>query len=144
MLAATGFVLWLATLLAWWSSRRFARAPAAVVRDTAAPASAASRADFLRACALGDLAGAERALVAWARNERADVHNLGQLGARLADAGQRDVLADLQRTRYAGGEAADGIAARLQRAFRGGLRWRVDDVGSRGADALPALYPDRD
>ncbi|MGN6520531.1 MAG: BatD family protein [Dokdonella sp.] len=144
MLAATACVLWLATLAAWWLSRRFARAPAGVTRDTVAPASTVPRADFLRACALGDLAGAERALVAWARNERSDVHNLGQLAVRLADPAQRELLAELQRTRYAGGETADGIAARLQRAFRGGLRWRVDDVGVRGDDALPALYPERD
>ena len=144
MLAMIAFVLWLATLLAWWSTRRFVRAPAAPAGAAAVPPSAAPRADFLRACALGDLAGAERALVAWARGERTDVYNLGQLAARLADPAQRDGLAELQRTRYARGEAAEGVAARLQRAFRGGLRWQVDDLGPRRADALPALYPDRD
>lgn len=144
MLAVTAFVLWLATLLAWWATRRFARGPIAPAVGAAVPASAAPRADFLRACALGDLAGAERALVAWARSERADVYNLGQLAARLVDPAQRDVLAELQRTRYAGGEAAEGVAARLQRAFRGGLRWQVDDAGPRRAEALPALYPERD
>ncbi|HEY6942177.1 BatD family protein [Dokdonella sp.] len=142
-IAATGFVLWIATLFAWWLSRRSTAAP----RAEPAPASraAAPRGQFLRACALGDLAGAERALVDWARSERADVYNLGQLAAQLADASQRDVLDDLQRSRYAGEGVAEGLAARLQRAFRGGLRWRVDDIrAARREDALPALYPERD
>jgi hypothetical protein len=146
ILAATAFLLWLATLFAWWVSRRFARAPAPVRGTPGASASApaAPRADFLRACALGDLAGAERALVAWARSERGDVHNLGQLAAGLADPAQGDVLAELQRTRYASGAAAEGLAARLQRAFRGGLRWRVDAAAPHREEALPALYPDHD
>jgi hypothetical protein len=144
MIAAIGFVLWAATMLAWWSSRRFARMPPRVPTRVSNVDSTAQRAAFLRACSLGDLAGAERALVAWARNERADVRNLGELAARLADDAQRTATSALQRVRYAG-ESIDGIATRLQQAFRTGITW--SDAPRRAAstaDPLPPLYPTRD
>jgi hypothetical protein len=143
-IAAIGFVLWLATLLAWWGSRRVAGVPSpASVRASNVDATT-QRAAFLRACSLGDLSGAERALVAWARNERADVRNLGELAARVADDAQRTATSALQRARYAG-ESTDGIATRLQQAFRNGIAW--SDAAQRAAsaaDPLPPLYPTRD
>jgi hypothetical protein len=143
-IAAIGFVLWLATLLAWWGSRRVAGMPSpASVRASNVDATT-QRAAFLRACSLGDLSGAERALVAWARNERADVRNLGELAARVADDAQRTATSALQRARYAG-ESTDGIATRLQQAFRNGIAW--SDAAQRAAsaaDPLPPLYPTRD
>jgi len=144
MIAALGFVLWFATLLAWWWSRRaFAAMPALPARS-AAPTSTAQRATFLRACSLGDLAGAERALVAWARNERPDVRNLGELATRLSDEAQCSSTSSLQRARYAG-EAGEGIATRLQQAFRGGIAWKDVPAAARSAAGpLPALYPGRD
>jgi hypothetical protein len=144
MIAAIGFVLWAATLLAWWSSRRFAGMAPRVAARVPNVDSTAQRAAFLRACSLGDLAGAERALVAWARSERADVRNLGELAARLADDAQRTAASALQRARYAG-ESIDGIATRLQQAFRAGIAW--SDAPQRiasTADPLPPLYPTRD
>ena len=81
--------------------------------------------------------------MAWARSERADVRNLGELATRLGDAAQRDALADLQRTRYAGA-ASQGLATRLQQAFKGGLVWRSRARAPATEPALPALYPDRD
>lgn len=137
--ALAGFALWLATLVAWWwtwqrvGRVRPAREAAASV-DVSAP-----RADFLRACALGDLAGAERALVAWAQRERGDVRNLGELAARLDDAAQAALLSDLQRARYAGAPS-EGLASRLQVAFKPGIAWRLAPVAARKA-ALPPLYP---
>lgn len=143
-IAAIGFVLWLATLLAWWGSRRVAGVPSpASVRASNVDATT-QRAAFLRACSLGDLSGAERALVAWARNERADVRNLGELAARVADDAQRTATSALQRARYAG-ESTDGIVTRLQQAFRNGIAW--SDAAQRAASAagpLPPLYPTRD
>ena len=111
---------------------------------SAAPTSTAQRATFLRACSLGDLAGAERALVAWARNERPDVRNLGELATRLSDEAQCSSTSSLQRARYAG-EAGEGIATRLQQAFRGGIAWKDVPAAARSAAGpLPALYPGRD
>lgn len=139
-LAGAAFALWLITLALWWRSRR---TPAAISAAAVAPlGESAQRAAFLRACALGELAGAERALVAWARHERSDVRNLGELAARLDDAAQCDALAALQRVRYAGAPA-QGLTTRLQQAFKGGLAWRAR-VASAARSALPALYPDRD
>jgi hypothetical protein len=139
--AILGFALWLITLALWWRSRR--SAPVVPLAATIAPEASAQRAMFLRACALGEFAGAERALVAWARSERADVRNLGELATRLDDATQRDALADLQRTRYAGAPS-QGLATRLQQAFQRGLAWRADTATRGLASALPSLYPERD
>lgn len=139
-LAALGFALWLATLALWWWSRR----RVAPIANAPAPTDVSSqRAAFLRACSLAEFAGAERALIAWARRERADVRNLGELATRLGDGAQREALADLQRTRYAGA-SADGLATRLQSAFKKGLVWRDAPARRMAAAALPALYPEHD
>ncbi len=141
-LAIVGFALWLSTLALWWHSRR----RGGVVAAASAPAvdSSSQRAAFLRACSLGEFAAAERALVAWARGERADVRNLGELAARLGDPAQVAALADLQRTRYAGAPV-QGLGGRLQQAFKGGLAWRDQaSVRNGEASALPSLYPQRD
>lgn len=141
MLAAVGFILWIATLSAWWWSRRIA--PRAVSPSPSATnAESPSRVAFLRACALGDLAGAERALVAWARGERAGVRNLGELAVAVDDEAQRMVTIALERARYAG-QPGEGVATRLQQAFRGGIAWRAA-ARARRDDALPALYPGHD
>ena len=139
-LAVLGFVLWLATLALWWRSRR---AHVATSTQPAPPGSGASahRAVFLRACSLGEIAGAERALVAWARSERPDVRNLGELTTRIADPAQHDALAALQRARYAGAPS-QGIGTKLERAFKGGLAWRTPASPTRDKSPLPALYPE--
>jgi hypothetical protein len=139
--AILAFALWLITLALWWRWRR--RVPLVPGTAVIAPDASSQRAVFLRACALGEFAGAERALVAWARSERADVRNLGELATRLDDAAQREALADLQRTRYAGA-ASQGLAKHLQQAFQDGLAWRADKIAPGVASALPALYPERD
>lgn len=141
VLSVLGFALWLLTLALWWRARRRA-APAAVVPAAALDASA-QRAEFLRSCSLGEFAGAERALIAWARRERPDVRNLGELAARLDQGAQREALADLQRVRYAGG-ATQGLAMRLQTAFKNGLAWNDRAVRRPQEAALPALYPERE
>jgi len=77
------FGLWLLTLAAWWAHARRQRAaePARATPMSATAGAAAQRAAFLRACALGNLAGCEHALVAWARSERPHLHNPGALAA---------------------------------------------------------------
>ncbi len=140
MLAALGFVLWLVTLGLWWRSRREASG-VVVANPPPSAGSAAQRAAFLRACSLGELAGAERALVAWARSERPDVRNLGELVVRLDDAAQRDALVALQKARYAGG-SSQGLGSELERAFKGGLAWRTASRASTSKSPLPALYPE--
>lgn len=139
-LAAIGFVLWLITLALWWRAR--GATPLVRVDASAPPAgSSAQRAAFLRACSMGELAGAERALVAWARSERPDVRNLGELAVRLDSAAQTEALAALQRARYAGA-SAHGVGSQLERAFKPGLAWRKPAAPTGQKSALPALYPE--
>jgi hypothetical protein len=140
IIAALGFVLWLLTLAMWWRSRRAALAMPVVELLPAAGVSA-HRGAFLRACSLGELAGAERALVAWARSERPDVRNLGELTGLLTDSAQCDALAALQRARYAGAPS-QGIGSQLERAFKGGIAWRDPARPAKNESPLPALYPE--
>lgn len=140
-LALLGFGLWLLTIAAWgWQARGRRRMESARAGPPQPPAGAAAqRAAFLRACALGDLAGCERALVAWARAERPHLHNPGALSTQLDDAAQRDAIAALQRVRYAGAPA-QGIASQLGNAFRPGFAWKAAPT-QRESGVLPELYP---
>ncbi|MGH8174242.1 MAG: BatD family protein, partial [Rhodanobacteraceae bacterium] len=131
--------LWLVTLALWWRSRGAVSSPAKPIEPGSG--SSAHRAVFLRACALGEIAGAERALIAWARSERPDVRNIGELTGRLHDPAQHEALAALQRARYAGGPT-QGVGAQLERAFKGGLAWRKPALDRKDKSALPALYPE--
>ncbi len=132
--------LWLATLLLWMRARRAVATPSPLAPP---PSVRAQRAEFQRACALGDLAGAERALLAWARRERAGLNSLGELARRLADPAQQEVLEAVERARY-GREASEGLAVRMRRAFADGPVW-ADAITRAGeeAPALPPLYPPR-
>ncbi|HNR91193.1 MAG TPA: BatD family protein [Dokdonella sp.] len=137
--AALAFAaLWLVTLVAWWHWRRPRVAPAGGMRPPSEPP---GRASFMRACAIGDLVTAGQGLLAWARSERAEVRNLGEVAQRLADVDQCAVLADLERARYAGADS-QGLATRLATGFRGGFRWKPDAVVAKSAPALPPLYPE--
>lgn len=130
-------VLWLSTLALWWRSRN----GILIARSAQAhPPEAPGLSIFLRACSMGDLVGAERALVSWARSEKAGVRNIGELIAALDDATQRDALDDLQRMRYAGA-ASEGLGARLTRAFRSGFSWTKPTSASIEKPVLPPLYP---
>lgn len=139
-LTAAGFMLWLATIALWAWRARPREHPVPAAGPTADGSAARGR--FLRAAALGELAGAERSLIAWARSERPQLRNIGELIAALGDPEQREALLALQRARYAGA-AADGLGGRLERAFRDGLRWSAASPTPRSASALPALYPER-
>lgn len=140
ILAAAGLLLWLITLALWLLGRRAPRAQPAAAEQTSASASRA-RAEFSRACAMADVVGAERALLAWARSVRPELHNLGEVAAQLEDEGQRETLAELARVRYAGGKV-DGIAQRLESSFKHGFRWHGASADTNAADeVLPPLYP---
>ncbi len=141
ILAAVGFALWLVTLALWWRARRLALTVPAPATPPKTDGVSAHRAAFLRACALGELAGAERALVGWARSERPDVRNLGELAGHLDSATQVEALAALQRARYAGAPTT-GLGAQLERAFKAGIAWRRPAKRAAEKSALPALYPE--
>lgn len=137
-LAVLGFTLWLLTLAGWWWSRQ--RSVPEPSSPTLIDGSAASRAAFLRACAMAELASAERELLAWARSERKGVRNLGELAKQLAAAAQRDALLTLQQARYASAPS-EGLPAQLKAAFQSGFVWAVVDPPTDGDSVLPELYP---
>jgi hypothetical protein len=141
-LAALAILLWLGTLaLLGRRGRRASRDPARASQQL--PRNGPARARMLRACALGDLVGAERALLSWARETRPRLHNLGEVAARLDDQEQRDVLAELARVRYAG-DPPGALVQRLERAFGRGIAWRdARTAAGPDDDALPPLYPPR-
>lgn len=138
-LALIAFAGWIGTLFFWWRTRH---SPIALPAHKPPSATVAGRAGFLRACSLGDLAGAEHGLLAWARSERSDVRNLGEVIAQIDSEAQRDALGDLQRARFAGG-STDGLATRLSRAFGHGFTWRSEDAIDGDTSVLPPLYPTR-
>lgn len=140
VLAVSGFVLWLVTIGLWWRRSRASVRPAVVA--PVHEGGSAARGRFLRAASLGELAGAERSLIAWARSERPQLRNVGELIAALGDVEQREALLTLQRARYAGAPS-EGLGGRLERVFRDGLRWQQAQATRRTPSPLPALYPDR-
>jgi hypothetical protein len=105
--------LWLATLVAWWLSRR--KAPAAAPANPAAapvmpPAATQARGDFRAACQRNDAPAARRALLAWTLAAWPDApQGLGALGRRLGDERIAARLAELDRACYAGA-SWDGAA----------------------------------
>lgn len=130
-------LLWMLTLAMWWRSRH----TSVLARSARShPMQAPGRSVFLRACSMGDLTGAERALVSWARSEKPGMRSLGEIAAALEDPAQREEIDALQRMRYAGANS-EGLGARLTRAFRGGFSWTQAAAVGAETPALPPLYP---
>ena len=141
-IALVAIALWLLTMAMWFlSARRRGNDVSTVVSPQPSKAAATARAEFLRACALGDLAGAERGLIAWGRTEHAHINNLDTLAKAVDSDDQRNVLRELQTSRYSG-SVVDGLAQRLQSAFRAGPSWTASATStSAKTGPLPELYP---
>jgi len=139
MLAWTGFLLWIATIAAWLVHVRLGPRPTRARAAPPARTDGRHRANFLRACAMGDLAVAEHALVEWAASDRPGLRSIGAIAAALQDEAQKNALASLQMVRYAGA-SREGLAGQLERAFRGGFGWR-EAPARAGQSDLPPLYP---
>src|SRR5699024_3628013 len=102
----------------------------------ASPTSRRARRAFLDAARRRDVAAQCETLLAWARIERPGILHLGALARALDRAEQRKAVIDLQRARYAGGDAgvdADAVLA----AFRGGLAWRRETSKDAPDPTLP-------
>ena len=116
--------------------------PTACRRPAPQAGASAHRAAFLRAASLGELAGAERALIAWARSERPDVRNLGELAGtpdKIPRSTMRSPRCSARVTRARRRRAsARSSSARSRAASRGA------SAASRRKDKspLPALYPE--
>lgn len=113
--------------------RRRGGMPALAGNGGAAPRHAGRLAQAL---ASADLAAIEHALCDAARPPATGLDEVWQ---RLEDAGQRDAVRQLQRTRWQGGDPAAALQA-LRRAFARGPRWQRADR-KQHAEVLPPLYP---
>lgn len=138
--------LCVAGALAWWwlrRRRRDAQAPApAPVAATAAPVAPSvrqARLQFLAAARGGDASAQAHSLLAWARLERPEIRNLGDVLERLDDASQRSAIAGLQRRMYADAPYSAG-SADLAEVFKRGFAWK-HPAGTGKDSGLPPLYP---
>ena len=139
--ALIAIAVWLLTMALWFLSTRRRRGDAITATPQPNKAATAARAEFLRSCALSDLAGAERGLIGWGRADHAHINNLDSLAKAVDSDEQRTVLRELQQMRYSGA-VVDGLAQRLQSAFRDGPAWseRVASATAKSGP-LPELYP---
>jgi hypothetical protein len=147
-------VLWVATVAAWFASRRFgwrwlgwkekpASSPSSATADASAGSADArqARAAFEAACARNDALTVRRALLAWARarSPHAPPAGLNALAKQVDDAAVADLIRGLDRACYAGESWRDGVA--LARALRE-LPVSKDSVAPGGGGSpLAPLYP---
>ncbi len=114
------------------------------LRGNEAPAlkhrSKAAKIQFRVACAKTNLSAISNALLVWARDERPDLRNLGELARVLTDANQREALSELERARYGGG-ADTGLVVRLRHAFAQGFSFEMGSTLGTPNSVLPPLYP---
>jgi hypothetical protein len=145
LLAWLALGLWLVTLLAAggyaWYRRRHAAVPAAPAADKAGRSDRKRQHQaFVQTARTGDVAAQCESLMAWARCERPSLHHLGELAAALQPGVQTDVIAGLQRARYASA-AERPDADTLVAAFDKGFAWRDTPATPVSGSALPPLYP---
>jgi hypothetical protein len=141
-LAFVALALWALTLIAWivWLLRQrpIGTSPS-VTQETSD--SAHARRDFVDACKRDDLPAAARALLAWARHQRPDLRNLGDLARVVSDPAQIEAIERLERACY-GRETKPELAARLTQQFSGGLRLvPANALKQVRSGVLPPLYP---
>ena len=96
---------------------------------------------FKQACRVDDYAAAARALLAWARQTRPHLRNLGELRTCTRDPAQRAAIEALERCRY-GTSAVANLGETLAQAFRDGPLLTSTDK-QKEAGVLPPLYPFR-
>lgn len=137
-IALAAILLWLATVLAWWRSRRQPRVASAVAPPAQRMADTRQLQQAFRAATRGGDAAAQlRCLMDWAQAERPQLRNAGELAGLLVDVAQQRALAALQQRCYGNGNEAP--VAGLAEAFARGFAWRSHAPASD--DGLPSLYP---
>ncbi|GLQ90506.1 BatD family protein [Dyella flagellata] len=140
-IALCSIALWLisSAVFAWLYWRKRSPAPAkAKQRLEPVDSARALRQAFLDAARGDDHPAQARRLLAWARGERPELRNLGQVAELLASDEQRVVIGQLQREQYAGGPAERRID--LATVFAHGFAWRQDKQVETESP-LPPLYP---
>ncbi|HTV87301.1 MAG TPA: BatD family protein [Dyella sp.] len=136
-IAIASIGVWLLSAAAFWWSRRNRAVPAPAA--SLSPGSAhALRQAFFDAARGHDATEQAHRLLDWARYERPQLQNLGQLNQALASASQRQAIEYLQRVQFA--DAVTEKAFDLAEAFAHGFVWQPGD-GAEGDSPLPPLYP---
>jgi hypothetical protein len=147
-------VLWLATLAAWFGSRRFGwqrlgwkdksgSSPSLATTDASAGGADArqARAAFEAACSKNDALAARRALLGWARakSPHAPPAGLNAFAKQVDDPALADLIRGLDRACYAGERWQDGAvlahALRELPALKGPVTRRREEA------PLAPLYP---
>jgi len=133
-------LLWILTIaVAWWLlARHRDRTPRA---PTTQSSDDTPRNAFKQACRADDYAAAARSLLAWARQTRPHLRNLGELRTCTRDPAQRAAIEALERCRY-GTSAVANLGETLAQAFRDGPLLTSTDK-QKEAGVLPPLYPFR-
>jgi hypothetical protein len=135
-------ILWLATLSAWWISRRrrsrLPNGPDATAPATTGTTVSDARKAFRQACQGNDPQAARRHLLDWARATWPHDPPLGlqALSDRLDDADLKPLLKQLDRVCYGGGEWDGKLLADRLKALTGKTK-RL----SPAAPELAGLYP---
>jgi hypothetical protein len=144
-------VLWLATLAAWFVSRRFGWKQLGRKEETPSSASAdalaggadarQARAAFEAACGKNDALAARRALLAWARarSPHAPPAGLNALAKQVDDPALAVLIRGLDRACYAGQSWQDG--ATLAHALRELPPSKRAVTPSQSESPLAPLYP---
>jgi hypothetical protein len=129
-------------LLIWLLARRRARARASAPQEQPSTHATGGQ-EFRAACTRGDLPGAARALLTWARRERPALRNLGELARAVTDPKQAAMLAELERALYASESAATdaSFTTRLSQAFRSGFAFASTRGKRADEPVLAELYP---
>lgn len=140
-IALGSLVLWLISMLAfawWYRGKRSRSTPAPARRAEPADTARALRQAFLEAARGNDSPTQARRLLAWARSERPELRNLGEVAEALASQEQRAAIEQLQREHYAGVTVAQRVD--LAAVFAKGFAWRQADTAETDSP-LPPLYP---
>jgi hypothetical protein len=141
-LAFVALALWVSTLLAWivWISARRRKQPAPAPLSAPQDSTRAKR-DFTESCKREDWPVAARALLAWARQTRPELRNLGELRRAVSDSVQATAIADLERACFGANSGREVSAAELARRFEHGPALAITTGPVVPATSLPELYP---
>jgi hypothetical protein len=141
-IALASLALWLLSVavFVWFYRRKRPSRPASAKQsiDTQ-DATRALRHAFLEAARGEDRPAQARTLLAWARAERPDLRNLGQVAGALNSDEQRTAIELLQREQYAG-VSEEKKRLDLAAVFANGFAWRQVRKAETES-VLPPLYP---
>lgn len=140
-LAFVALGLWVATLMVWiaWVLAQRRKQPPASAQ--AAPDTTPARRAFADACKRDDLPAAARALLAWARQMRPALRNLGELRQAVSESAQAAAIASLERACFGANSGGEFSATELARRFAHGPALATAPGPVVPATSLPELYP---